>query len=45
MQALLQLNLDDLIAQRDPKILAALGQVGLRTCNGFVTSKPHQRKR
>lgn len=45
MQALLQLNLDDLVAQRDPKILVALGQAGLRTCNGFVTSKPHQRKR
>ena len=45
MQALLQLNLDDLVAQRDPKILVALGQAGLRTCNGFVTSKPHQRKK
>lgn len=45
MREMLQMNLDDLVAQRDPAILAELDQAGLRACNGFVTSKPHHHKR
>lgn len=41
MRQLLKLKLDDFVDQSDPDIRKELDMVGLQTCDGYVTSKPH----
>ena len=41
MSKLLKLRLDDFVDRRDPDVRQKLAKAGLRTCDGYVTSKPH----
>lgn len=45
MQEMLDLSMDDLVAQRDPNILDALKRVDLKSCDGFVNKRNHYKKK
>lgn len=44
VQQLNGLHLDDLVSKQDPHIIKELEMAGLKACNGFVTSQPHDNK-
>ena len=45
MRQLLNLKLDDFVDRHDPDIRQELAMEGLTTCDGYVTSKPHSKKK
>lgn len=35
-------NLDDLVVKKDPELIRALQEAGLKACNGYITHQPRK---